>query len=105
MPIIENTPRRIVLKGDSGTVTFDKDAGAVKVERKLLIFGRKPVEFPFADIDDVAVKSDVDGLSGAPIYHAVMHRRTGDIFVLTTEEGKDAAATVATLRTFLGMAA
>jgi hypothetical protein len=49
------------------------------------------------------VKSDQDGRSGATIHHSVMHRRTGEITVLTTEEAKDAAATVQTLRGFVGL--
>jgi len=49
------------------------------------------------------VKSDVDGLSGAAIHHSVLHRRTGEITVLTTEEAKDAAETVKKLRGFIGL--
>src|SRR5262249_10098914 len=54
-----------------------------------------------SDIDDIAVKSDKDGLSGAMIHHSVLHRRSGEITVLTTEEAKDAAATVKKLREFV----
>ena len=54
-------------------------------------------------IDDIAVKSDKDGLSGASIYHSVLHRRSGEIIVLTTEEAKDAEATVKKLRDFVGL--
>lgn len=105
MPITENTPRRLVLKEGSTTLTLDKDAGQATLQRKILLWGGKPVAFALADIDDVAVKSDQDGLSGATIHHSVMHRRTGEITVLTTEEAKDAAATVKALRQFLGMRA
>jgi hypothetical protein len=49
------------------------------------------------------VKSDQDGRSGATIHHSVMHRRTGEITVLTTEQPKTAAATVQTLRGFVGL--
>ena len=49
------------------------------------------------------MKSDKDGLSGASIYHSVMHRRSGEITVLTTEEAKDAEATVKQLREFVGL--
>jgi hypothetical protein len=31
----------------------------------MLLWNKKPVEFALCDIDDIAVKSDVDGLSGA----------------------------------------
>ena len=105
MPITEQTPRRLVLKGDSGTLTLDKNAGKAVLARKILMMARKPVEFALDDIDDVAVKSDQDALSGATIHHSVMHRRGGEIMVLTTEEAKAAAATVAALRKFLGLKA
>ena len=49
-----------------------------------------------------AVKSDTDAMSGAAIY-SVLHRRTGEITVLTTEEAKDAAETVKKLREFVGL--
>jgi hypothetical protein len=49
------------------------------------------------------VKTDVDGLSGATIHHSVLHRRSDEIAVLTTEEAKDAAETVKVLRDFVGL--
>ena len=42
-------------------------------------------------------------MSGASIYHSVLHRRTGEITLLTTEEAKDAAETVKKLREFVGL--
>jgi hypothetical protein len=48
------------------------------------------------------VKSEKDGLSGASIYHSVLHRKTGEITVLTTEEAKDVDETVKKLRDFVG---
>jgi hypothetical protein len=101
MAKIEVTPRKLVLKEGSTTLTFDKDSGKATLQQKLLLWSKKPVEFALSDIDDIAVKSDVDGLSGASIHHSVLHRRTGEIAVLTTEEAKDAAETVKRLREFL----
>lgn len=75
--------------------------GKASLQQKILLWNKKPVEFALSDIDDIAVKSDVDGLSGASIHHSVLHRRTGEIAVLTTEEAKDAAETVKRLREFL----
>jgi hypothetical protein len=49
------------------------------------------------------VESDKDGLSGAAIHHSVLHRRSGEITVLTTEEAEDAAATVKQLHGFVGL--
>ena len=102
-PKSNNSTRKLVLKEGSTTLTLDKDSGKATLQHKVLLWNKKPVEFALAEIDDIAVKSEQDGLSGAAIYHSVMHRRTGEITVLTTEEAKDAAATVKTLRDFVGL--
>lgn len=103
MAKIESNARTLVLKQGSTTLTLDKDSGKATLQQKILLWSKKPVEFDFADIDDIAVKSDKDGISGAMIHHSVLHRRTGEITVLTTEEAKDAEATVKTLRAFVGL--
>ena len=103
MANIEDTPRKLVLKEGSTTLTLDKDTGKATLQQKILLWKKKPVEFALSDIDDIAVKSDVDGLSGATIHHSVLHRRSGEITVLTTEEAKDAAETVKKLRGFIGL--
>jgi hypothetical protein len=103
MAKIELTPRRLVLKEGSTTLTLDKDSGKATLQQKVLLWSKKPVEFALSDIDDIAVKSEKDGLSGAPIHHSVLHRKTGEIAVLTTEEVKDAEETVKSLRDFVGL--
>ena len=103
MASIEGTPRKLVLKEGSTTLTLDKDSGKATLQQKVLLWNKKPVEFAISDIDDIAVKSDVDGLSGATIHHSVLHRRSGEITVLTTEEAKGAAETVKKLRGFIGL--
>jgi hypothetical protein len=103
MTHIEETPRKLTLKAGSTTLTLDKEFGKATLQQKMLLWKKKPVEFELADIDDIAVKSEVDGLSGAPIHHSVLHRRSGEITVLTTEEAKDAAETVKKLRGFVGL--
>jgi hypothetical protein len=103
MANIESTPGKLVLKQGSTTLTFDKDSGKATLQQKVLLWNKKPIEFALADIDDIAVKSVKDGLSGASIHHSVLHRRSGEIMVLTTEEAKDAEATVKTLRDFVGL--
>lgn len=100
---IEEGPSKLVLKAGSTTLTFDKDSGKATLQRKMLLWNKTPVEFALSEIDDIAVKSDVDGLSGAAIHHSVMHRRNGEITVLTTEEPRDAAETVRKLRGFVGL--
>ena len=103
MADIETTPRKLVLKEGSTTLTLDKDSGKATLQQKILLWNKKPVEFVLSDIDDIAVKSDKDGLSGAAIHHSVLHRRSGEIMILTTEEAKDASETVKKLRGFIGL--
>ncbi len=103
MANIEETPRKLVLKAGSTTLTLDKDAGKATLQQKVLLWKKKPVEFALSNIDDIAVKSEVDDMSGAPIHHSVLHERSGEVIVLTTEEAKDAAETVKKLRGFVGM--
>jgi hypothetical protein len=103
MAKIELTPGKLILREGSTTLTLEKDSGKATLQQKVLLWNKKPVEFAIADIDDIAVKSDKDGLSGASIYHSVLHRKTGEIMVLTTEEAKDANETVKKLRGFVGL--
>jgi len=100
MTWIEATLNKLVLKQGSTTLTLDKVSGNATLQQKLLLWRKKPVEFP--DIDDIAVKSDKDPMSGASIHHSVIHRRTSEIAVLTTEEASDADETVKNLRAFVG---
>ena len=103
MANITDTPRRLVLKEGSTALTLDKDSGKATLQQKILLWNKKPIEFRLSDIEDVSVKSEKDGLSGAEIHHSILRRRTGEITVLTTEEAKDAAATVSKLRGFIGL--
>jgi hypothetical protein len=103
MANIQSTPSTLVLKDGSTSITFDKTSGYATLQQKILLWKKKPVEFPIDEIDDIAVKSETDGISGAPIFHSVMHRKSGAVTVLTTEEAKDAEATVKTLREFVGL--
>lgn len=103
MAKIENTASKLVLKEGPMTLTLDKETGKATLQQKVLLWSKKPVDFPLTEIDDNAVKTDKDGLSGATIYHSVLHRRSGEVTVLTTEEAKDAEATVQALRGFVGL--
>jgi|SRR5262245_55202219 len=103
MANIAISEHKLVLKHGSTTLTFDKATSKATLQQKLLLWNKKPIEFALSEIDDIAVKSETDGLSGAKIHHSVLHRRSGEIAVLTTEEAKDAAETVKTLREFVGL--
>lgn len=103
MANIETESDKVVLHNGGTTLTLDKAAGEAVLERKVLFWNRKPDVFPLDEIDDIAVKSETDAMSGATLHHSVMHRRSGETTVLTTEPPEDAEATVKTLRSFVGL--
>ena len=82
MPVTENTPRQLVLKSGSTTLTLDKDAGKATLQRKLLIWRLKPIEAPLSDISDVTVDTAVDRASGVEVCHTMLVRRTGEAWAL-----------------------
>jgi len=103
MSNIEITPRTLVLTEGSKTLTLDKESGKATLRQKILLWNKKPVEFALSDIDDIAVKSLTDRASGAVLNHSVLHRRTGEVELLTTEGADAAAVTVKKLRDFVGL--
>ena len=104
MANIESTPRKLVLKEGSTTLTLHRRSPARRRCSTRSCSGtRSRSSSHYPKSSDVAVKSDKDGLSGATIYHSVLHRRGGQTTVLTTEEAKGAEATVKSLRDFVGL--
>lgn len=103
MASIESGTNKVVLKDGGTTLTLDKMAGKAVLQRKLLFWDRKPLEFPLADIEDIAVTSNKDAASGAMLDHSVLHRRSGETTVLNAQDEQEAEATVAALRSFVGL--
>jgi hypothetical protein len=86
MPVTENTPRQLVLKSGSTTLTLDKDAGKATLQRKLLIWRLKPIEAPLSDVSKVTVDTAVDRASGVEVCHTMLVRRTGEAWALPAEQ-------------------
>ena len=78
MANIEKTANKLVLKSGATTLTLGKETGKATLQQKRLLWNKKPVEFSITGIDDIAVKSGQDPMSGASIHHSVLHRRTGE---------------------------
>ena len=89
MPVTENTPRQLVLKSGSTTLTLDKDAGKATLQRKLLIWRLKPIEAPLSDVSDDTVDTAVDRASGVELCHTMLVRRTGEAWALPAADKKD----------------
>jgi hypothetical protein len=103
MARIESTADKLVLRHGLTTLTLDKASGKATLCRKLLLWTMKPVEFALSEIDDIAVRLDTDPMSGGSIHHSVLRRRSGEITVLTMEDGRDVTETVKKLRAFVGL--
>ena len=101
MPVTENTPRQLVLKSGSTTLTLDKDAGKATLQRKLLIWRLKPIEAPLSDVFDVTVDTAVDRASGVEVCHTMLVRRTGEAWALPAADKKDAEINASAIRDFL----
>jgi hypothetical protein len=105
MPVTEKTPRRLVLKSGSTTLTLDKDTGKATLQRKMLLWRLKPVEKPLSDIADVTVDTAVDRASGVEVCHTMLITRAGEGWALAAADKKDAETNAAALRDFLGLSA
>jgi hypothetical protein len=103
MPITEQTPQRLALKSGSTTLTLDKDTGKASLQRKILFFALKPVEQPLGDIVDVTLDAAVDRASGVEVCHTMLINRAGEGWALAGADKKDATATIAAVRAFLGL--
>ena len=101
MPVTENTPRQLVLKSGSTTLTLDKGAGKATLQRKLLIWRLKPIEAPLSDVSDVTVDTAVDRASGFEVCHTMLVRRTGEAWALPAADKKDAETNASAIRDFL----
>jgi hypothetical protein len=102
--IIARTAKTLALQSGSTTLTLDKDSGKAILQRKLLLWQRKPQEAPLSELLDVAVGTFVDRASGAEICNTVLKTRTGT-WALPGTDKNDAEETAAALREFLGLAA
>jgi hypothetical protein len=101
MPIAESTSRRLVLKSGSTTLTLDKNAGKVSMQRKLPIWRMKPIEAPLSDLSNVTVDTAVDRASGVEVCHTMLIRRTGEAWALPAGDKKEAEINASAIRDFL----
>jgi hypothetical protein len=103
MPITENTSKRLVVKAGSTVLTLDKDAGNGVMNRKLLMFNLKPIEFALADVNEVTVDAGVDRASGIEVCNTMIVTKAGAGYAVPAQDKKDAEATAAGMKKFLGL--
>ena len=103
MPVTESTPRRLVLKSGSTTLTLDKDADKATLQRKVLFWALKPVESALSEVADVTIDVAVDRASGVEICNTMLIMRTGAGWAFPAASKQDAQANSAAMRDFLGL--
>lgn len=103
MPITEKTDRKLVLRSGSTTLTLDKDAGLAQLQRKLLMFNLKPMRTPLSDIASFEVDAGVDRASGIEVCNTMLVTREGGAWAVPAADKRDAEATAAELKAFLGL--
>ena len=101
--IVESAPQRMVLQSGSTTLTLDKNTGKGTLRRKLLFWNLKPVELPLAEVAELSVDAGVDRASGVEICNTMLVTRAGAAWALPAADRKDAEATAAAMREFLGL--
>lgn len=103
MPITENTPKKLVLQSGSSTLILDKGAGTVTLQRKLLMWGRKPIEFKLSELADTAVDAAVDRASGIEVCNTMLIMKGGQGLAMPAADKKEAQANAAAIRKFVGL--
>jgi pyrrolidone-carboxylate peptidase len=79
MAAIEKHPHRLVLGSGSTTLTLDKKAGKVSMQRKTLFWNRAPIEKTLAEIVDATVDTAVDRSSGVEVCNTILVSRAREI--------------------------
>ncbi len=103
MPIVENTPRQLVLVSGSTSLTLDKDAGKATFQRKFLFWKLKPIEAQLADIAGIKIDKVVDRTSGVEIYNTMLVTHAGAGWALPAKDRTEAEDDALALRAFLGL--
>jgi hypothetical protein len=101
MPITERTPHRLVLKSGSTTLTLDKPADKVVLQRKFLLWGLNPVATSLSEVTDVTIDTAVDRASGVEVCHTMLIMRDGKGWAFPAADKKDAETNAVAMRHFL----
>jgi hypothetical protein len=103
MPITERTSHRLVLKSGSKTLTLDKTADKAILQRKLLLWGLKPVEAALSEISDITIDAAVDRASGVEVCHTMLIMKDGKGWAFPAADKTEAETNAAAVRDFLAI--
>lgn len=105
MPVIESTPRRMVLASGKTSLTLDKDADTATLQRKLLFWKLKPLETPLSGINAITTEKLVDRASGIEMFNIMLVTAGGTGWAMPAENAAHADSDASSIRTFLGLSA
>lgn len=105
MAIAENTPRRLVLKSGSTTLTFDRESGQATLQRKFLFWNLRPAQTPLSEIADVTNDVAIDRASGVEVWQTMLVMRTGAAWAFPAADKQDTEANATAVREFLELSA
>jgi len=101
MPMLENTQTRLSIKSGSATLTLDKTSGKTTLQRKLMLWQRKPIEKPLSEVVSVSVETNVDRASGVEICHTMVVFKAGDAWALPAADKNEAQSNASAIRDWL----
>jgi hypothetical protein len=105
MAIVENTARKLVFQSGSTTLSLDKDANKVALQRKILFWKPAPSEAPLKDVAEIGLDVGVDRASGIELCNTMVVFGSGQAWALPAENKNEAQANADTMRKFLGLKA
>ena len=103
MPVTQSAPNRLVLQSGSTTLTLNKDADQVALQRKILFWRLKPSGVSLSQIADVSADMAVDRASGAEIWHTMLVLHTGAGWAFPAANKQEARDNIAAIRKFLDL--
>ena len=73
------------------------------LQRKLLLWGLKPVEAPLSEISDITIDAAVDRASGVEVCHTMLIMRGGTGWAFPAADKTEAETNAAAMRHFLAI--
>jgi hypothetical protein len=109
MTNLQETGGQLVMKAgtpilNETTLTLDREQGVARLERVTLLVLRKMEAVPFREIDELSIKPETDGASGAERYLPVLRLTDGRVLSLPPIDDKaEAEETASRIRKFVGL--
>lgn len=105
MPMLENSQACLSIRSGSTTLTLDRPSGKTTLQRKMMLWQRKPIENPLSEVVAVSVAANVDRASGVEICHTMVAFKAGDAWALPANDKNEAQSNAIVIRDWLGLSA